>query len=36
MDASRGVLMMWDRKVVEMEEAVGHFMVSCRFKNVVN
>ena len=26
---------MWDRRVVEkIEEAVGHFLISCRFKNV--
>ena len=26
---------MWDRRVVEkIEEAVGHFSISCRFKNV--
>ena len=26
---------MWDRRVVEkVEEAVGHFSVSCKFKNV--
>lgn len=35
--ASRGVLVMWDRRVVEIvEEVVGHFSVSCRFKNVVD
>ena len=33
--ASRGILLMWDQRVVEkIEEAVGHFSVSCRFKNV--
>ena len=35
--ASGGVLVMWDRRVVEIvEEAVGDFLVSCRFKNVVD
>ena len=30
-----GILLMWDRRVVEkIEEAVGHFPISCRFKNV--
>ena len=33
--ASRGILLMWDSRVVEkVEEAVGHFSVSCEFKNV--
>ena len=33
--ASSGILLMWDRRVVEkIEEAVGHFSISCRFKNV--
>ena len=33
--ASGGILLMWDRRVVEkIEEAVGHFSISCRFKNV--
>ena len=33
--ASGGILLMWDRQVVEnVEEAVGHFSVSCKFKNV--
>ena len=37
MGASGGVLVMWDKRVVEiMEEAVGQFSVSCRFKNVVD
>ena len=35
--ASRGVLVMWDRRVVEfVEEAMSHFPISCRFKNVVD
>ena len=30
-----GILLMWDSRVVEkVEEAVGHFLVSCKFKNV--
>ena len=30
-----GILLMWDSRVVEkVEEAVGHFSVSCKFKNV--
>ena len=30
-----GIVLMWDRRVVEkVEEAVGHFSVSCKFKNV--
>ena len=33
--ASSGILLMWDRRVVEkLEEAVGNFSISCRFKNV--
>ena len=32
---SSGILVMWDRRVVEkLEEAVGDFSVSCRFRNV--
>ena len=35
--ASGGVLLMWDNRVVnKVEEAVGHFSVSCKFKNVVD
>ena len=35
--ASGGVLLMWDNRVVEkLEEAVGRFLVSCKFKNVVD
>ena len=30
-----GILLMWDSRVVEkVEEAVGHFSVSCKFKNI--
>ena len=37
MGASGGVLLMWDNRVVDkVEEAVGHFFVSCKFKNVVD
>ena len=37
MGASGGVLLMWDNRVVEkLEEAVGRFSVSCKFKNVVD
>ena len=33
--ASGGILVVWDRRVVEkLEEAVGDFLVSCRFRNV--
>ena len=35
--ASGGVLLMWDNRIMEkLEEAVGRFSVSCRFKNVVD
>ena len=35
--ASRGIVLMWDRRAVEkVEEAVVCFSVSCRFKNVGN
>ena len=34
-EASRGILLMWDRRVVErIEVAMGHFSVSCKFQNV--
>ena len=33
--ASCGILLMWDRRVVEkIEEVVGYFSISYRFKNV--
>ena len=33
--ASGGILLMWDKRVVEkVEDAVGQFSVSCKFKNV--
>ena len=33
--ASGGILLIWNSRVVEkVEEAVGHFSVSCKFKNV--
>ena len=35
--ASGGIVLMWDWRAVEkVEEAVGRFSVSCRFKNVGN
>ena len=35
--ASGGVLLMWGNRVVDkVEETVGHFFVSCKFKNVVD
>jgi hypothetical protein len=33
--ASGGILLMWDRRVVEkIEECVGRYVVACSFKNV--
>ena len=33
--ASGGIVLMWDKRVVEkVEDAVGSFSVSCKFKNV--
>jgi exonuclease III len=33
--ASRGVLIMWDKRVHEVQDCVkGQFSISCRFKNV--
>ena len=33
--ASGGILVMWDRRVVEkVEEAIGQYSVSCKFQNV--
>ena len=35
--ASGGILLMWDTQLVDkVEEAVGCFSVSCKFKNVVD
>jgi len=35
--ASSGVLLMWDNRVVDnVEETVGRFSVSCKFKIVVD
>ena len=35
--ASGGILLMWDKRVVEkVEDAVGQFSVSCKFKNVAD
>ena len=33
--ASAGVLIMWDKRVAEVQDCVkGQFSISCRFKNV--
>jgi hypothetical protein len=33
--ASRGILLMWDRRMVEkIEDCVGTFLVACSFRNV--
>ena len=35
--ASGGILLMWDRRVVEkIDEVVGDFLVSCRFRGVID
>ena len=35
--AAGGIVVLWDRRVVEkVDEAVGVFSVSCRFRNVVD
>ncbi len=35
--ASSGVVVMWDTRVVEkIDEAVGHFSISCKFRSVFN
>jgi hypothetical protein len=35
--ASGGILMMWDRRVVEkMDSAVGQYSISCKFRNVLD
>ena len=32
-----GILIMWDKRTVEkLDQAVGHFSVSCKFQNLVN
>ena len=37
MRASGGILLMWDSRVVEkIDDAVGNFSVSCKFRSVVN
>jgi hypothetical protein len=37
MGASGGILLMWDSRVVEkIDDAVGNFSVSCKFRSVVN
>jgi hypothetical protein len=33
--ASNGILLIWDRRVVEMiEECVGEYIVSCSLRNI--
>uniref|UniRef100_A0A2N9GVH0 Uncharacterized protein n=1 Tax=Fagus sylvatica TaxID=28930 RepID=A0A2N9GVH0_FAGSY len=35
--ASGGILLMWDRRVVErVDEAVGYYSLSCKFRNVID
>jgi hypothetical protein len=35
--ASGGILLMWDRRVVEkIDEVVGDFSISCRFRSVID
>ena len=35
--ASGGILLMWNRRVVEkIDEAVGLFSVSCKFRSIVD
>lgn len=35
--ASRGILIMWDKRVVEsVKHYVGNYLFSCHFKNVDN
>ena len=35
--ASGGILMMWDRRVVaRIDSAMGHFSISCKFRNVLD
>ena len=37
MGASGGILLMWDSRVVEkLDDAVGNYSVSCKFRSVVN
>jgi hypothetical protein len=37
MGASGGILLMWDTRVVEkIEDAVGVFSVSCKFRSMIN
>ena len=36
-DAAGGILLMWDRRVVEkVEEAAGYYSLSCKFRNVLD
>ncbi len=35
--ASGGIILMWDRRIVEkLDAAVGHFSISCKFQNVLD
>ena len=35
--ASGGIILMWDRRVVEkLDVAMGHFSISCKFRNVLD
>lgn len=35
--AAGGILLMWDKRVVEkVEEAAGYYSMSCKFRNVIN
>ena len=35
--ASSGILLMWDRRMVErVDEAVGYYSLSCKFRNVID
>ena len=37
MGASRGILLMWDNRVMEkVDEAIGHYSLSCKFRNRVD
>jgi hypothetical protein len=37
MGASGGILIMWDTRVVEkIEEVVGYYSVSCKFRSVTD
>ncbi len=35
--ASGGILLMWDKRVMEkVDEAIGHYSFSCKFRNVAD